>query len=125
MLVLVDTSVWVEHFKKKNSTLLDLLQMDCVLSHPMVIGELACGTPPKPRIQTLSNIGLLKSAKQATLHEVMDFIEHEKVFGVGCGLVDLLLLVSTLITPGATLWTLDKHLSDISDRFKVKFYNSN
>jgi len=85
----------------------------------MVVLEIACGTPPSPRIQTLNNIGLLQPSNQASLSEVMEFIEHEKLYGLGCGLVDMALLASTLITPGTELWTLDKRLADLASRFGV------
>jgi hypothetical protein len=85
----------------------------------MVIGELACGTPPEPRLRTLSDVDLLATVNQATSSEVRELIEREALFGLGCGLVDLTLLASTLITPGATLWTLDKRLSAIAVRFGV------
>ncbi len=117
--VLVDTSVWVDHFRQRNDVLADLLDLDLALTHPMVLVELACGTPPAPRVQTLSDIGLLQQTQQASLREVMDFIEREKLYGLGCGLVDMVLLASTLITPGAELWTLDKHLAALSERFGV------
>lgn len=117
MSVLIDTSVWVDHFRNRNDALIELMEADLVLHHPMVLAELACGTPPAPRTQTLSNIGLLRSCNQASLQEVVDFIEREKLYGLGCGLVDMCLLASTLITPGAYLWTLDKRLSDLARRF--------
>ncbi len=62
MNVLVDTSVWIDHFKNSNTKLRELLNQDNVLSHPMIIGELACGTPPAPRTRTLNDIKLLKMA---------------------------------------------------------------
>ncbi|NMG16392.1 type II toxin-antitoxin system VapC family toxin [Aromatoleum bremense] len=117
--VLVDTSVWVDHFRQRNDVLVDLLDLDLALTHPMVLVELACGTPPAPRVRTLSDIGLLQQTQQASLREVMDFIEREKLYGLGCGLVDMVLLASTLITPGAELWTLDKRLVALSERFGV------
>jgi len=117
--VLVDTSVWVDHFRQRNDVLVDLLDLDLALTHPMVLVELACGTPPAPRVRTLSDIGLLQQTQQASLREVMDFIEREKLYGLGCGLVDMVLLASTLITPGAELWTLDKRLAALSERFGV------
>jgi hypothetical protein len=117
--VLIDTSVWVDHFRNRNKALIDLIEMDLALTHPMVLVELACGTPPAPRTRTLSDIGLLLPAKQASLGEVMDFIEGEALYGLGCGLVDMALLASTLITPGAELWTLDKHLANLAERFGV------
>ena len=119
MSVLIDTSVWIDHFRNGNDALIDLLGLDLALTHPMVILEIACGTPPAPRIQTLNNIGLLQPCNQASLSEVMEFIEHEKLFGLGCGLVDMALLASTLITPGTELWTLDKRLAGLASRFGV------
>ncbi|MCF2135139.1 MULTISPECIES: type II toxin-antitoxin system VapC family toxin [Mycetohabitans] len=123
MSVLVDTSVWVSHFRSRNNALIDLIEADLALTHPMVLIELACGTPPAPRAQTLNDIGLLQPANQASLTEVMAFIEHEKLHGLGCGLVDMALLASTLITPGAQLWTLDKRLADLSARFGVAHHS--
>ncbi len=119
--VLIDTSVWIDHFRQHNDVLVDLLDLDLALTHPMVLVELACGTPPAPRVQTLNDIGLLQQAQQASLREVMDFIEREKLYGLGCGLVDMVLLASTLITPSAALWTLDKHLAALSERFGVMY----
>lgn len=119
MKVLVDTSVWVDHFRRHNEVLADLLQLDLVLTHPMVIGELACGTPPAPRARTLAVIGALQMSKRASLSELMRFIEREQLYGLGCGFVDLSLLASTLITPGATLWTFDRRLVGLADRFGV------
>ncbi|MFD2838497.1 type II toxin-antitoxin system VapC family toxin [Azotobacter vinelandii] len=78
MKVLVDTSVWIDHFRNGNAALVELLGSDDALTHPMVIAEIACGTPPAPRAQTLDNLGLLQSCRQATLQEVMTFIEREK-----------------------------------------------
>ncbi len=124
MSVLVDTSVWVDHFKVRNDALVQLLETDRVLGHPMIQIELACGTPPAPRLQTLNNIGLLQPCNQAGLREVADFIERERLSGLGCGLVDMVLLASTLITPGAHLWTLDKRLRAMAERFRIAFQAS-
>jgi predicted nucleic acid-binding protein len=117
--VLIDISVWVDHFQKRNAVLVDLLNVDLALMHPMVLVELACVTSPAPRVQTFNDIGLLQPAQQAGLREVTDFIEREKLYGQRCGLVDMVLLASTLITPGAELWTLDKRLAARSERFGV------
>lgn len=119
--VLVDTSVWVNHFRELNQGLIDLLDCDAVLIHPMVVAELACGTLPS-RTGTLSSLAALQQSQQASLSEVMDFIEREKLYGQGCGIVDMILLASTLITPGAELWTLDKRLSSLSEKFGVMYY---
>lgn len=117
--VLVDTSVWIDHFRNRNEALENLLNQDLALTHLMVIGEIACGTPPAPRTQTLGDLGLLPMIQHAGLHETMEFIERESLYGMGCGLVDMVLLTSTLITPGAKLWTLDKRLAELAERFGV------
>lgn len=118
--VLIDTSVWVEHFRRRNFLLTDLLELDMALTHPMILGELACGTPPV-RAQTLNDIGFLQQSQQASWSEVLAFVEREKLYGLGCGLVDMVLLASTLMTPGGQLWTLDKQLADLADRFNVNY----
>ena len=65
MNVLVDTSVWVDHFRRTNDALIDLITRDLAATHPMVIVELACGTPPAPRAQTLGDLALLMQVQQA------------------------------------------------------------
>lgn len=116
--LLVDTSVWVDHFRRRNDELVGWLMQDAVLTHPWVLGELACGTPPA-RAQTLADLAVLQSAKVATVDEVMAFVEREKLYGLSYGLVDLGLLASTLITPGARLWTLDRRLASLAERLGV------
>lgn len=124
MSVLVDTSVWIEHFRQRNNALVSLVSIDMAVTHPMVIVELACGTPPAPRTQTLGDIALLASVQQATLGEVQEFIERENLYGLGCGLVDIALLASAIITPNTQLWTLDKRLGDLAQRFRVAYQPS-
>jgi predicted nucleic acid-binding protein len=121
--VLVDTSVWVDHFRQRNDTLVGLLERDQVMVHPLVVGEIACGTPPN-RLQTLANLNRLQHTQQASVREVVAFVERERLFGLGCGMVDLLLLASTLMTPGAALWTLDQRLGALAERFDVLFGNA-
>jgi predicted nucleic acid-binding protein len=119
--VLVDTSVWVDHFRRPNPVLAELMVQDQVLTHPLVVGELACGTPPEPRLRTLGDMALLLPADQAAPGEVRDFIEREALYGLGCGLIDMTLLASTLVTASAQLWTLDKRLASLAARFGVCF----
>lgn len=90
----------------------------------MIVVELACGTPPEPRRRTLEAIGRLRSCRQASWDEVSTFIEHERLYGLGCGLVDLCLLASTLITSGTRLWTLDKRLAALAGRFGVAYQST-
>jgi hypothetical protein len=119
--VLVDTSVWVDHFRNRNEDLVNLLTLDMVLSHPLIVTELACGTPPAPRSRTLADVATLAQARQATQDEVRGFIEREQLYGLGCGVVDLALLASTLLTPGSRLWSLDRRLAQLAQRFGVAF----
>lgn len=119
--VLIDTSVWVDHFRYRNDVLVELLVSDAALSHPMVVTEFACGTPPAPRSRTLSDIAALPQARQASLIEVSDLIERNRLYGLGCGLVDLMLLASTLLTTGSRLWSHDKRLTQLATRFNVAF----
>ena len=116
--VLVDTSVWVAHFRKRSEHLAGLLLSDSALTHPMIWGELACGTPPD-RARTLGDIQLLERAQQASLGEVLAFMEKEQLHDLGCGLIDLTLLTSVILTPGAELWLLDKRLAVLAERYGV------
>jgi predicted nucleic acid-binding protein len=124
MNVLVDTSVWVAHFRLTNDVLVALIERDVILSHPLILAEITCGTPPAPRLQTLANLALLSQARTASMAEVLAFIERERLFGLGCGFVDIALLASTCMTPDTMIWTLDKRLLDLANRFGVQFVPS-
>lgn len=116
--VLIDTSVWVAHFRQRSEHLVGLLSADAALTHPLIWGELACGTPPE-RTRTLSDIRLLEPAQQASLDEVLAWVEKDRLYGLGCGLIDLTLLASVRLTPGAELWTLDRRLATLAERYGV------
>ena len=120
-LVLADTSVWIAHFRKPNPVLQALLSADQVLCHPLVLIEIACGTPPAPRERTLGDMRRLRSATVATTEETLAFIERAQLQDSGCGAVDLLLLASVLLTSDAVLWTLDTNLSALAARFEISF----
>lgn len=108
--VLVDTSVWIAHFRHGNAQLANLLAHDCVLMHDFVLLEIACGTPPAPRARTLATLALLRMAPQASTSELLDFISRQKLYNRACGMVDISLLASTRLASDARLWTLDKPL---------------
>ena len=120
--VLVDTSVWVDHYRHGNAELIGLMARDAVLIHPFVLTELACGSPPAPRQRTLADLARLRGALQATQAEVLAFIEREKLYNLGCGLADITLLASARVTPGAHLWTLDKTLASLAARFGISWH---
>ncbi|NTZ86220.1 PIN domain nuclease [Burkholderia metallica] len=121
MSVLVDTSVWVEHFRRPLLALAQLLHVDGALTHPLVILELSCGTPPEPRARTLGDLALLRQTRRASPAEVADWIERERLYGLGCGAVDCTLLASTLLTPNTRLWTRDRRLAQLAERFDVRY----
>lgn len=121
MNILIDTSVWVDFFKHGNQHLVHLLSIDAAMTHPLVIGELTCGTPPEPRQKTLADIALLRHCQQASLNEVKIFVEKHKLYGLGCGLIDITLLASALLTPNAQLWTLDKRLLRLAHHFHIAY----
>jgi predicted nucleic acid-binding protein len=119
--VLADTSIWVAHFRKPDAVLQSLLLHDQVLCHPLVVIEIACGTPPSPRQRTLAELRNLRQAVIATTDEVLDFIERERTHDFSCGAVDTALLASTLLTPGARLWTADRPLATLAKRLGIGF----
>ena len=120
-LVLADTSVWVAHFRNPNLVLQTLLSADQVLCHPLVLIEIACGTPPAPRERTLSDLRQLRSASVANTDETLALIEREQLQDSGCGAIDLLLVGSVLLTSDAVLWTLDKNLRALAARLDISF----
>jgi predicted nucleic acid-binding protein len=119
--VLADSSVWVAHFRSANRVLQSLLAQDQVLCHPLIVLELACGTPPAPRERTLGHLKKLQQSVAATTDETLALIAREQIKDSGCGAVDMLLLASALLTPDAALWTLDKDLDALAVRVGVAF----
>jgi predicted nucleic acid-binding protein len=119
--VLADTSVWVSHFRKANPVLQNLLSADQVICHPLVLIEIACGTPPAPRARTLADFKQLRLAKISNTEETLALIEREQLHDLGCGAVDLMLLASAMLTEDAALWTFDKNLKALAERFDVSF----
>ena len=119
--VLADSSVWVAHFRKSNGMLQSLLATDQVLSHPLILLKIACGTPPAPRERTLGDLKKLRQSVIATTEETLELIERERFQDLGCGAVDMSLLASVLLTPNTLLWTVDKNLDVLAARFEVAF----
>lgn len=120
-LVLADTSVWVEHFRRANPVLQSLVATDQLLGHPLIVLEIACGTPPMPREQTLGNLKKLRQAVIATADDILGLIEKERFYVSGCGGIDVALLASVLLTPDALLWTADKNLDALAVRMGIAY----
>ncbi|HEX4227277.1 MAG TPA: PIN domain-containing protein [Bryobacteraceae bacterium] len=108
MIALVDTSVWIEHFRHGKIGLTGRLTDGLVLMHPYVSGELACGNL-KDRMTVLLALNTLPSASRATDAEVMHLIEDRGLWGRGLGWIDAHLLASALLS-NCQFWTLDKRL---------------
>lgn len=117
-MILVDTSVWVDHLRAGNKTVESLLDAGRVLAHPFVIGELALGNL-RQRRTILACLQDLPQASAATDQEVLHFIERHALAGLGIGYVDAHLLASTRLTPGSSLWTRDKRLLSVAERLGV------
>ena len=107
-MILVDTSVWVDHLRRTELVLVRLLDDADVLIHPYIIGELACGnlTKRKELLQLFHN---LPQAVAACHEEVMTLIEQRSLMGSGLGYVDIHLMAASLLS-GCQLWTKDKRL---------------
>lgn len=111
-MILVDTSVWIDHLRKSDETLRTLLETGQVLTHSFVIGELALGSLAN-RDRVLRLMDDLPTASQATDHEVRAFIESHGLAGSGVGYVDVHLLAAARLS-GVALWTRDKRLLAIA-----------
>ena len=119
-MILVDTSVWIDHLRKSDATLSGLLKQRSVLIHSMVIGEISVGSY-RNRDGILFDLGLLPTATAATDGEVLRFISHNKLYATGIGYIDAHLLASVRLTPGATLWTRDKRLAKAAESLNLAF----
>lgn len=108
-MILVDTSVWVDHLRRGDAGLIDLLERSSVVMHPFVIGELACGNL-RERESILELLHDLPAAVVASPQEVLTFIGRHSLQSRGIGYVDVHLLASVALTPGARLWTRDTRL---------------
>jgi len=120
-MILVDTSVWVSHFRQSNLSIVSLLTNDQVLCHPLVMLEIACGSPPAPRHKTLEYLDKLQTVKTATNREIMTLIDAHNLQDSGCGAIDMALLASALITEKAKIWTQDKKLDTLAKKLEVSF----
>lgn len=109
-MILVDTSIWIDHLRRGDRGLARLLQAGHVLAHWCVIGELAMGELTR-RTEVLGLLADLPQATSATADEVMVLIETRRLFGLGLGHLDAHLLAATLLTAGARLWTRDRRLA--------------
>jgi hypothetical protein len=112
-MILVDTSIWVDHLRVRNPALAALLDGGEVLVHPFVTGELALGSLRQRKLI----LGILQELPQATVAtnlEVLQFVEHHRLFGCGIGYVDAHLLAAARLSEHALLWTRDRRLRQVA-----------
>jgi predicted nucleic acid-binding protein len=119
-MILVDTSVWVDHLRDGAPALAAALEQGSVLMHPFVLGELACGNL-KNRGEVLRLLGDLPAAPLATDPEALDYIERCALMGRGIGYVDVHLLASAALAGAARLWTRDKRLAAVAADLKLAY----
>ena len=112
-MILVDTSIWIDHLRSGSRNLELLLNNNQVLLHPFVLGELACGNLDR-RTEVLALLGNLPAAPVATEAEVLFFIEQHRLMGKGIGYIDVHLLASVLLAKSGSLLTRDKRLGRIA-----------
>ena len=108
-MILVDTSVWIDHLRTSDERMTQRLLAGQVLAHPFVIGELALGKL-RNRDTVLGALQDMPQAAVATEPEVLRLIGEKSLFGLGIGYIDAHLLAAVLLTPGSLLWTRDKRL---------------
>jgi len=122
-MILVDTSVWIDHFRKNEPDLAKLLVSGQVMVHPFVIGELACGNL-KNRNEILSALMNLPSSPTTTDSETLFFIEQRQLMGLGIGYIDAHLLASTALMGNGYLWSRDKRLAAAAVTLHLGFLDS-
>jgi predicted nucleic acid-binding protein len=118
-MILADTSVWVDHFRKRDAALYQQLQRNNISTHPFIVTELVLGNLPD-RQNTIASLDRLPMVKVAQLHEVRRLIETHSLFQRGIGFVDAHLIASTLITPHTVLWSRDKQLHEVAETLGLK-----
>ena len=122
-MILVDTSVWVDHLRGGDAVLKDLLESGEVVTHPFVIGELALGNL-RHEDRILGSMRDLPQAAVANDEEVLRFISQHALGGRGIGYVDAHLLAATRLTPGSRLWTRDKRLLGVAQGLSIAAHPS-
>ncbi|MCV9940852.1 type II toxin-antitoxin system VapC family toxin [Boseaceae bacterium BT-24-1] len=116
-MTLIDASVWIDHLRYGEPRLVEFLSDDQVVVHPFVVGEIALGSLTR-RDVVIDVLEALPHAPVARHEEVMALIEHERLYGLGIGYVDVHLLASARLA-GTAVWTRDRRLRDAAERLSV------
>lgn len=119
-MILVDTSVWVDHLRSGEARLVAALEQGLVVSHPFVVGELACGNLAN-RAEVLGLLRDLPAAPVATDAETLAFIDARSLMGRGIGYIDVHLLASATLRDDIRLWTKDRRLAEVAASMQLSF----
>ena len=119
MNILVDTSIWVNHFRSSISHLQSLLDNTEVVCHPLIIGELACGNL-RSRDEILALLSSLPMAPEVDYEEALEFIELNSLMGKGIGFIDVMLLASSRLAD-LPIWTNDKRLKEAAQGLRISY----
>ena len=118
-MILVDTSVWIDHLRSADAKLQSLLQNDQVMTHPYIRLELALSSMAS-REKVLADLALLPQAPVVTPEELFSLIDHKKLSRRGIGLTDLHLICCALFDRSISIWTRDRRLNEIADELGLR-----
>ncbi|HEX3661741.1 MAG TPA: PIN domain-containing protein [Acidobacteriaceae bacterium] len=118
-MILVDTSVWIDHLRSAEPKLQDLLENDEIATHPLVRLELALGSITD-REKVLNDLSFLVQAPMIGMDELFALVELRRVYRRGIGITDLHLIASALFDKSMLIWTRDRRLGDIADELGVR-----
>jgi predicted nucleic acid-binding protein len=118
--ILVDTSVWVDHLRAGTAKLSSALERGLVFTHPFIVGELACGRM-RNRSEVLALLQSLPRAPVASDDEALRYIDVHQLMGRGIGYVDVHLLASVALSGELRLWTRDRRLAEVAGELGVTY----
>ena len=119
-MILAESSIWIDHLRRRNTRLVSLLQGGDIAIHGMVIGELACGRL-QDREAVLDEWRRLPRIGSVSDDEAIEFIGQKRLMGRGIGFVDAHLLAAVASTPGSRLWSRDKRLAEIAQSLRLAY----
>ena len=118
-MILVDTSVWIDHLRSADAKLQSLLQNDQVMTHPFIRLELALGSIAS-REKVLADLALLPQAPAVATEELFSLIDHKKLYRRGIGVTDLQLICCAIFDRSISIWTRDRQLSEIANELGLR-----
>lgn len=119
-MILIDSTIWIEHLRAELPILVSLLNQERVLSHPLIVGEIAMGSI-KQRQRKLERLAALPQGPVARHESVLALVERAKLFSTGLSYIDAHLLASARLFPGGKLWTGDKRLQTQAERLGLAY----